>query len=227
MWDAILDVIFPRFCIGCGHLGKFICGRCASDIPYFSDQVCPYCELPSPYGLTHPRCQKAHGLDGLFVLAHYRGLIPKIIHQIKYQGVYSASGEVAELILDRYHQQYKFHYFVPVPLSKKREAERGFNQAEKLANALGKSLDQAKVVNLLQRVKDTRPQFDLKYEERKKNLTDALTLNRDLVTRNLANISFCLVDDVATTGSTLFECAKVLKKTGAAKVYAITIARGG
>lgn len=181
----------------------------------------------------------------MFVLAHYHKLIPKLIHEIKYQGAYAISSELAELIVSKYHHQFFIDYFVPVPLSKKREQDRGFNQAEKLAQGLVNSLrvygtsrlpknDQKAVddilltvVSALERVRETKPQFDLKYEERKNNVRGAFTLNQGLLTKNLNGFSFCLVDDVATTGSTLFECAKVLKKSGAEKVWAMTIARGG
>ncbi len=222
MWDFLLDVVFPRQCFGCGKWGSYICKKCASNINYFDPQVCPYCERSSLFGLTHPSCQK-NELDGMFVLAHYKKLIPEIIHQIKYQSVFAASKEIAGLINQNYHQKFEFDYFVPVPLSKKRERTRGFNQAEKLS----KSLKLKPSVNLLIRTKDTKPQFDLSFDDRKKNVKDVFALNPALITRSLSNLSFCLVDDVATTGSTLFECAKVLKRAGAGHIFAITIARGG
>lgn len=80
---------------------------------------------------------------------------------------------------------------------------------------------------MLVRTRKTTPQFDLKYEERQENVKGAFSLNQRLNTNNLSGLSFCLVDDVATTGSTIFECAKVLKKSGAENVWAICLARGG
>ncbi len=244
LFEFLLDVIFPRQCLGCGKFGKYFCDQCQKDkIDYFPNQVCPYCEKSSPYGYPHPRCAKPQGIDGLFVLAHYRGIIPQAIHEIKYNGAYAITSELAQLILQKYHGHFQFNYLVPVPLSKKRERDRGFNQAEKLANSLAKSLrstdyrlspskkavdrSQLAVVKVLERIKETRPQFDLKYKDRQKNMIGAFALNHELITKNLSGVSFCLVDDVATTGATLFECAKVLKIAGAEKVYGITIARGG
>lgn len=224
VWNFLLDILFPRTCFGCGKWGSYVCPNCASSkIAYFTTQVCPYCERPSLHGLTHPGCEESQYLDGMFVLAHYKKLIPEIIHQIKYQGVYATSKEIANLILQNYDHSFHFDYFVPVPLSKKRELTRGFNQAEKLAKALRFK----PVVNLLIRTKDTKPQFELSVTERKKNVKNVFALNPNLLTHSLSNLSFCLIDDVATTGSTLFECAKVLKNSGAKKVYAICIARGG
>ncbi len=222
MWDSLLDIVFPRSCFGCGKWGSYICKSCATNkISYFNFQVCPVCERASQSGLTHSTCKS--DLDGLFVLANYKDLIIKVVREIKYQGVFAASSEVGSLIRQHYHKEFEFDYFVPVPLSKKRERLRGFNQAEKLA----KALKLKPVKNLLVRTKETKPQFDLKFEQRKDNVKGVFAINPNLLTRNLQNLSLCLVDDVATTGSTLFECAKTLKMAGAKRVYGVTIARGG
>jgi len=226
MLQFLLDLLFPRFCLGCHKLGKYFCEKCVVDIKYMEPQVCPYCELPSLYGFTHPRCQKAWGLDGMFVLAHYTGIIREAIKEIKYQKAFAISDELAALTIARYHAKYNFDYLVPVPLSKSRECDRGFNQARKLAEGLVKNLKTGIVAEFLIRTKDTKPQFDLAYEERKQNMLGVFALNSKLKITDLKNCNFCLVDDVATTGATIFECAKVLKRAGAGKVFAICIARG-
>lgn len=159
----------------------------------------------------------------MFVLAHYKGVIPKIIHEVKYKGYYAICMEAGEMIQENYHREFDFDYFVPVPLHPKRERERGFNQAKKLAEAIGGH----PVIDLLERSKTTRPQFDLTYEERQRNMVGAFGLSRKLKNKNLEGKAFCLVDDVATTGATIFECAKVLKHAGAKNVWAICLARGG
>lgn len=235
MWDYLLDIVFPKHCVSCGKWGKFICNECQSKIEFMGPQVCPYCERPSPYGFTHPRCHKPHGLDGMFVLAHYRGPISQAIREIKYRGTYGVIGEVVRLLGSKYHHQFNFDYLVPVPLHSKRELERGFNQAEKIASILARIMNQEsrikgaqkniRGVSLLRRARETKPQFDLKYKERAANVRGAFALSSQY---NLQpGTSFCLVDDVATTGATIFECAKVLKKAGAKNVWAITVARGG
>lgn len=237
-FDFLLDLVFPRQCVSCGKWGQFICEECQKKIQYFTDQVCPYCERQSPYGLTHSRCQKPTGLNGMFVLAHYRGPIREALRKAKYQGIYGLFRELGNLLTANYHNQFDFDYFVPVPLHLNRERERGFNQAEKLASVLTQTMvvgseikdrkivmrSEKKVVNMLTRIRETRPQFGLKGKERQENVIGAFALsNRPLP----ANCSVCLVDDVATTGATIFECAKVLKRAGAKKVWAICMARGG
>ena len=234
MLDFLLDLIFPKTCVGCGKWGKYFCERCVTKIEYFNDQVCPYCEQPSVYGFTHPRCQKAFGLDGMFTLAHYCGPVREAVRKIKYRSSFAICEDLAGLIAEKYHYKYAFDYFVPIPLAPKRQRERGFNQAEKLARELARYLFETKVVgsetrgkklevrNWLKRTRETKPQFGLGYLERQKNVREAFA-----VATSYAPQAICLVDDVSTTGSTIFECAKVLKRAGAKKVWAICVARGG
>ncbi|MCL4390241.1 MAG: ComF family protein [Patescibacteria group bacterium] len=221
MLSFLLDIIYPRKCVSCGKWGKFICESCRSKIDYFSLPVCPYCENFSPAGLTHPVCRPRFGLDGMFVLGHHRGPLRQALLAMKYKGNHWLAQELAQLVLKNYPDKFAFDYLVPVPLSRARQRQRGFNQAEKLAW----ELKFKPVANILKRVRDTKPQFDLKFNERKKNVKDAFALSshQPLVTSH----SLCLVDDVATTGATLFECAKVLKRAGAKSVFAICVARGG
>lgn len=205
MFDFLLDLIFPRFCVGCGKFGKYFCQECFKKIRFYSNLISPDYHCPE-------------NLDGIFVLAHYDGIIRKAIKEIKYRGKFAILQELAEMFPKDFN--FKFDYLVPVPLAKKRQTERGFNQAEKLANYL----KLAPVLNCLKRVRDTKPQFDLNFSERQKNVKNAFELSSHY---NLEpSHSYCLVDDVATTGSTLSECAKVLKDSGASKVYALCIARG-
>lgn len=154
-----------------------------------------------------------------------------LVHVIKYEGVYGVLGELATLMAKDYGGGFTFDYLVPIPLAKKRLRDRGFNQAEVLAKKLQPLLNSS-VASLLKRTRETEPQFDLGYQARKKNLANAFALNTSLFVTPvslypLAGGSFCLIDDVVTTGTTLFECASVLKQAGANKVYAIAIARGG
>jgi len=180
-------------------MGKYICSDCAKSIRFYSPNISADYHCPE-------------NLDGIFVLAHYDGIIRKAIREVKYRGKYAIFSEIAPLITPRF----TFEYLVPVPLFSSRYQKRGFNQSEKLA----KYLD-FPVLNCLKRTRDTAPQFNLKRSERLENVKNAFAIKQKLPMGN-----FCLVDDVATTGSTLSECAKVLKKAGALKVYAICIARG-
>ena len=185
-------------------MGKYFCQNCIKTIRFYSENISPKYHCPE-------------NLDGIFVLAHYDGIIRKAIREVKYRGKYAIFSEISGMFPKL---NFYFDFLVPVPLSKERFQKRGFNQAEKLARYL-----KFPILDCLERTRDTKPQFDLKLEERKENVKDAFTLNSNFKFQ-ISNSSVCLVDDVATTGATLSECAKVLKKAGASKVYAICIARG-
>jgi len=201
--NFLLDIIYPRRCLGCGKWGKFICDDCQKRIRFYDRHV--FHEIP--------------GVDDAFVLAHYEGIIRQAVKDIKYRGTFGICQELGDLIQKNFHDKFHIDYLVPVPLAKKRLADRGFNQAAKLA----RSLKLAPVANCLVRTRETKPQFDLKFNQRKENVRGAFTVRRELV----STASYCLVDDVATTGATISECAKALKIAGAQKVYAICVARGG
>ena len=204
VFDFLLDILFPRRCLGCGKIDRYLCPNCQKTVRFYSPLIAP----------NYP---KTPYIDGLYVLAHYDGIIRRAVRDIKYRGRYAILTELASLILQKYHYKFCFDYLVPVPLSKERLKSRGFNQAEVLA----KNLKLAPVLNCLTRIRDTRPQFDLKLTQRRQNVKDAFAISH-----KLRATSYCLVDDVCTTGSTLSECAKVLKTAGASKVYAVCIARG-
>jgi len=111
---------------------------------------------------------------------------------------------------------------MPVPLSKKRLKWRGFNQAEIIANILADNFKLEIDAKNLKRIKNTKPQAKLNERERRNNLADCFSwLGDKLNGRNII-----LVDDVATTGSTLNECAKVLKQAGASEVWGLVVANG-
>lgn len=116
-----------------------------------------------------------------------------------------------------------FDFLCSVPLFPSRKNERGFNQSFLLAQEIGRLWEIPATDKLLIRTRKTIPQADLKKEEREKNVKNAFGLSGDI---KLTGQSIALVDDVSTTGSTLSECAKILKRAHAKFVYGIVIAHG-
>jgi ComF family protein len=108
---------------------------------------------------------------------------------------------------------------VPVPLHPKRLRERGYNQAELLARELGGRIG-LPVLDLLERAKATKPQWDLDKESRLKNLAGAFTAGAET-----KGLSLLLIDDVCTTGASLEECGRALHRAGAERVAAFVFAR--
>lgn len=115
--------------------------------------------------------------------------------------------------------------FVPIPLYHLKHKKRGYNQAKLLAEGLGKKLD-IKVIDPFLRVKNTKTQVGLSQTERKENIKDAFSIKKEYQEKIKNYTQIFLVDDVATSGSTLKEAAVLLKKSGAEKVWGITLAHG-
>lgn len=231
--NFIFDRIFyPKVCVGCGRIGKYLCADCVGAITQ-TDLVCPECERRAFGGATHPLCKRKLGMDGLWSLGIYKNPLKKAIQKLKYRYVREMAEELLDITLE-YWAKYQPQILeeikkdrgenwvvVPVPLHPKRENWRGFNQSallgKKLAEKMG--LDYAEP---LKRIKNTTPQAKLTGFYRQSNIKNAFILPS--TSRPLPS-NILLIDDVWTTGSTLKECAKVLKRAGAGKVWALTIAR--
>jgi ComF family protein len=151
------------------------------------------------------------------------------VHLLKYEGVLPVApflgkvlaSAIAELLPGCGDSR---PLIVPVPLHKSKRSERGFNQAELIARAAVKQLPQQVelVTDVLVRRRSTISQVGLSREERIANMCDAFRIRNG---RHLQGRTLIVVDDVMTTGTTLSECARVLKRAGAEKVWAATVAR--
>ncbi|MEK9155852.1 MAG: ComF family protein [Patescibacteria group bacterium] len=225
--DLFLDIFFPRLCVGCGREGSHLCFDCAGTIDKFKTPTCPECGRITKFGQYCPACKArtATALTGLIIAARYEsGPTKEMIHQLKYSGITELAPLLGELIFERIkdHLPYGQIVIVPVPLHKKREAQRGFNQSELLARYLSDRLGFPGGAALM-RTEDTRSQVELSGEERRENLRGKFAIaDAELVSGK----TVLLVDDVMTTGSTLNECAKVLRRAGARQVWGTVIARG-
>lgn len=197
MKSFLLDLFFPRKCVGCRAEGNYFCSECRANLK---------CDLKS---------EKLGEIDCLISLYRYRStpVVQKLIKLMKYK----FCAEIVD-IFDSDFELCKLGdlKIVPVPLHESRLKYRGFNQAKVIANKLGLELYEC-----LERTKATDQQARINREARLDNLAGAFELRLPIDSGD-----FLLVDDVATTGATLNACAKVLKDAGAKKVLALVIARG-
>lgn len=227
----ILDILFPKKCVGCKKEGGYFCQDCIGNILQ-TDLVCPKCDRLAMGGQTHPICKDKFGLDGLWSLGVYKDPLRSAIQQLKYKGV----KELAEILVNITLEYWvKFQPFVldqikkdmgvgwaviPVPLHWWRANSRGYNQASLIGQNLSKKLGLG-YCEALKRIRYTKPQVKLKGKQRKQNISGAFAYHYNLQTTPY----ILLIDDVWTTGSTLRECCYILKRNGAKKVWAITLAR--
>jgi competence protein ComFC len=228
----ILDLLFPKTCVGCKKYGEYFCADCIREIKQ-TELVCPFCERQSLGGVVHAVCKRKYGLDGLWSLGVYEGSLRTAIQKLKYKWVSEIAKELVDItveywaknspiLLDKIKKdQGKTWIVTAVPLHISRQNWRGFNQSELLAKLFTSKLG-LKYETVLKRIRNTTPQMKLLSHQRKQNIKNAFVLSYNL-SPNSYNL--ILVDDVWTTGSTLKECCYVLKRGGAKNVWALTIAR--
>lgn len=185
--------------------------------------------------MVHPVCRRKYGLDGLWSLGLYQDSLKSAVGQLKYRWVKDLAEVLVDITLDYWVRCQPFlldeikkskglnWVVVPVPLHPRRRRERGFNQAEFLSWLLAEKLG-LEYREALKRIRYTKPQVKLKSWDRRQNIKGAFSLISSM-NNELQAINIILVDDVWTTGSTLKECCFVLKKAGAKKVWALTLAR--
>lgn len=221
---SLLDFIFPRRCLRCNKVGKYICSLCQKTI-VLQEQRCPECDRPAIDGMTHPKCVRKFGLDGLITVFKNEGIIKKAIKQLKYQFVSdlaeSLVKQIPQLIFHTLRGLNGMWVLYPIPLHPDRLRWRGFNQSEKLGMYMSKELHILIVQNLLIRKSKRTPQADIeKREARLKNAKGLFGPGKNIAPHNII-----LFDDVWTTGATMKEAAMVLKRNGAHHIWALTIAR--
>ena len=219
---SILDLIFPKRCVNCQKFGSYLCRVCLKKVEFIEKPVCPICQRQAVGGKTHPGCYSRYSLDGLVVVARYRGAIRSAIRKIKYRWVTDIESTLGDLMTDNL---WKFDFpadsvLVPIPLHPKRKRWRGFNQAELLTKYLSKKFG-SRTSDSLYRYIDTKPQVGLKKEDRRKNIKGAFRVNGDV-----NGCDLIVVDDVYTSGATMMEAARVLKRAGARTVWAMAVALG-
>ena len=210
-----------------------MCAYCFARLSFDTKPRCLVCGLSCLDGFTHPKCRRRHEIDGVFSSIAYKGVAKKLLYVFKYKPhvtvIQNLLGDLFyegliqnESFMSTIEQYSKTITFVPIPLHSLKLKSRGYNQSEILATELAKRFD-LPVKNLLQRTKKTESQYGLKKEERKDNITGAFSLSPNILVSQYPNIF--VVDDILTTGATLFEAGRVLKKAGAKQVWGLTFAQ--
>ena len=225
IWEALIDFVYPKMCVGCGEWGSFLCKVCRDRLD-FVDQICPMCGEETPMGWTHSRCKSKYGMDGLIALYEYKEPVMRsVIDGIKY----GFNRDLVQIVLENFQFEtgVKFDYLVPIPLHRYRENWRGFNQAEEIAQVIGARL-LVSCARILKRIRNTKQQVTMKTkEDREENIKGAFAL--DLTSSRLRGAGLrgkkvLLVDDVFTSGADMREGTKILKKAGVKVVWGLTLA---
>jgi ComF family protein len=217
--------VFPPRCTLCqrpGFLRLDICETCYRSLP-FNDNACTQCALP--LATTHMgRCgqclKNPPAFDNAFSLLRYQGVAVQLVTRYKFHDKLSYSGLLAGLLLKKLEHETKPDCIIAVPLHRARLRERGFNQSHELAKIISSGLGVPLESDAIERVRETLQQTGLNAKQRRKNIRGAFAL-----VRPLHHVHVALIDDVVTTGSTVNELARVLKKAGVKTVSVWSIAR--
>jgi competence protein ComFC len=232
--DALASLLFPRHCAGCHRSlpgAEYLCAACLKKARRIERPFCSCCSQPFfgaiDGGFTCANCEhRDFHFDSAIARFRSRGVVRDLIHRLKYQGElhlrHPLAGWLAQGLADPRITAAPFDAIVPVPLHSTRRREREFNQAEVLARLLSAKAG-APMLDCLRRIRNTVTQTRLDRHERMENLRNAFQMRK---TARVNGKHLLLVDDVFTTGSTADECARVLKKSGAATVRVMTVARG-
>jgi ComF family protein len=219
----LLDLVFPRRCLGCGQWGGYFCPECQKTIRFLGTQICPECQKPAMAGKAHLGCQTKFSLNGLTCLFPYRGPVKKAIKKLKYRYVTDLAETLIELVAVKKKSLLKKNQvLIPVPLHARKKKQRGFNQAELLGKLLANKFGWQFEPDLLVRQRFTQSQTKLKGQERRANVKNAFRVKKSIPKPSQ---SYVLFDDVWTTGSTLKEAASTLKKAGSKRIWGLTLAR--
>ena len=232
----LLRFVLPVECLSCSHSLStdpipFFCTACWRSIRPLQQPVCVRCDQPfiSPAATTYTpnhQCQQCQEQPPHFqrawTLFPYLPPLRDAICAFKYRGKLTLARPLAQLMINALPHGLDADVIIPVPLHPARLRTREFNQSLLLADQLGRHLSRPISATNLVRIALTDPQTTLSRQARLRNLRNAFSVRRP---QDLAGTRILLVDDVFTTGTTVNECAKALRKAGSGPVFALTLAR--
>ncbi len=211
----------PCFLCAARSYAGLLCPGCSADLPRLPAERCPVCALPTPAGAVCGACLKRPpAFDRTTAVYRYAFPASALIQRLKYGGQLALAPWLADQLAAELANAERPDLIVPMPLHPRRLQERGFNQAALIAKCLADRLAVPLALHACRRLRDTRPQVGLPPKSRHGNMRNAFACDLDLTGKRVA-----LVDDVMTSGASLNELAKVVKRAGASEVQTWVIAR--
>ena len=231
----MLHILLPRVCFGCGRDLKWnaaapLCPACENGLTLPGPLICQRCGVVLPSGgahCFHCRGSKAAKYKCKIIRSacNFNEFSRGLVYALKYQGAEYVALYMGSVMAHRFGMLPELagvNWVVPVPLFPARQKKRGYNQSECLARAFCKQTNLPLDVKSLVRVRDTGSQTKLGRTQRVTNMDGAFTVKNPAAVKGKTVL---LIDDVATTGSTLEACAQALRLAGAKRVLAYTFAR--
>ncbi len=218
-----LDLLFPPVCGGCGKSGSRWCEDCQRGVHFLSGSVCDACGIPVESAGLCLDCQRARPrFNVLRSWSVFDAPVRNALHRLKYRNDMGLGDSLAAQMVEFVRGlNWQVDMIAPVPLGRKRLQERGYNQVGLIARPLAMAMQIDFVPDALERARETRSQVGLTRPERRENVQNAFRANRARVEKR----RILLMDDVATTGSTLSSCAEAFYAAGVQDVFALTVSR--
>lgn len=219
----VLDLIFPKYCIACDQLisaeSGFLCLSCTYTLPYTdmekteenAAQMRMLTKLPARYAAS---------------LLYFveEGKVREMLHRLKYQNRPEIGVYLGKLIAQKFAQQAWFHTIdaiIPVPLHAAKQARRGYNQSECIAEGIAEYIRKPVLSKAVRRVKNTESQTEKNRKERIDNVADAFEVRKP---GQIKDKHILLVDDVLTTGATLASCGRSILSGTSCSLSVVTVA---
>lgn len=214
--------LFPARCAGCRKVGAVWCTQCQAQTHVLREPVCARCGYPLPEPRAEcPACQHEHfDFAQARAWGSYAGPLRRAILKLKHKRNAELGAVLSRNLAAAMPRQWSVDGVVPVPLSTRRAAQRGYNPVELLAGPLARELGLPVAASALWRARDTLPQMTLRLEQRWANVQDAFVGNAEAGGRRLL-----LVDDIFTSGATAQAATRALRAAGAEAVYVLALAR--
>ena len=229
--QEVIDILFPRRCPFCDTIvtpEEEICSACRKKITYIQEPVCKKCGqliADERQEYCYDCSRKSHTYHSGKAVFVYQGVVKQSLYRFKYGNKREYAlcyGNEAVRLWGEWILSKQVDAIVPIPLHKKRQRSRGYNQAELFAKVVGQQLDIPVRTDVVFRTVNTAPQKNLDDRQRKKNLKKAFTISQNIV--QLKKI--LLVDDIYTTGSTVEAVTQQLRAAGVKEVYVLCVSIG-
>lgn len=235
VFTFIKNIFFPPGCVLCDSTlepnnENSFCGKCADRIEFCNDGWCcgkcgkPIVSFGEKQLCYFCTCGKSRYFDRIISVFEYEGLVRSSILRYKSSGIRKYAAVYAQVMAARFFEEYSnidFDFMCGAPSHKNHKREKGFDHVEEICRHFSSLTGIRHCRHALLKIRSTAKQRSLNYEMRMKNLVDSMIVNERV---DVAGKTVLVIDDVCTTRATAIECAKTLKRSGAKKVFVLTLA---
>lgn len=222
LFENIVEAVFPHKC-SCGKWGTTLCYECSDLLVTTKTELCPLCKQISQMGRVCTSCRYRTLLTGVMIVGPHEKVLKDSIWRLKYGPLKDISKPLADIIVQKYGNFLKEKRFTVTftPTSAQRMAQRGYNQSEEIAKIVAKETGLL-LEETMSRPHDVVHQVGLTRVERLQNVVGTISyIGKEFLEKK----KVVIIDDVYTTGATLEECAKVLRKAGYREVWGLVLSR--